>query len=220
VKRIVLALGLTAVTFACGAGRVLAQQTPPAPTRVAIVNIALLFTKYDKAKTYKANLEKQLEPFQLEGRKLKKEMLEWSEAAKNPKVDAAMRERYEYGVREHQRKLEDLEMQVRKLVGTTNESQMVTLYKEIQEAIKAFAQANGIHVVLGYFDQLEGDPYTFPNISRKMQGMDLISCTPLFHVAGLDISQSVADTLNSAYQRAGGASAAGVVPVSGTSNQK
>src|SRR5437868_215847 len=112
VNRTALALGIAAVALACG-GRVAAQQT--APTRVAIVNIGLVFTKYDKAKAYKVHMEKLLEPYQLEGKKLKREMLDWTEAMKHPKFDSKDRERYEQGVRGHQRKLEDLEMQVRKL---------------------------------------------------------------------------------------------------------
>jgi Skp family chaperone for outer membrane proteins len=220
VKRTVLALGLSAVIAACGGGRLLPQASAQTPTRVAIVNIGLVFTKYDKAKAYKDQMKKLVDPFQLEGEKLKKEMLAWSEHMKDPKFDPKEKDRYEQGIRANQRTLEDLEVKVRKLVGTTQENQIINLYKEVQSAITAYAKANGIDVVLGYGEQIDGDLYAFPNINRKMQGMDLGSCNPLFHVPGVDISQQVADTLNAAFQRAGGASASGVVPVSGTSTSK
>jgi Skp family chaperone for outer membrane proteins len=218
VSRTVLALGLAAVTLACCGGRLCAQQTTP--TRVAIVNIGLVFTKYDKAKAYKAHMEKLVEPYQVEDKTLKKQILDWSEAMKRPGFDPKERDRYEQGIRGNQRKLEDLQMTVKKLVGTTQEDQIVNLFKEVQTAIQAYAQANGIHLVLGYGEQIDGDLYAFGNINRKMQGMDLGSCNPLFHVPGVDISQPVADMLNSSFQRAGGASASGVTPVSGTSPSK
>jgi Skp family chaperone for outer membrane proteins len=216
--RTVLALGLAAAAVACCGGRLLAQQ--PTPTRVAIVNIGQVFTKYDKAKAYRVHMEKLLEPYQLEGKNLKKQILDWTEAMKSPKFDPKERDRYEQGIRGNQRMLEDLEMKVRKLVGTTQEDQIVNLFREVQAAIQAYAQANGIHVVLGYGEQIDGDIYAFGNINRKMQGMDLGSCNPLFHVPGIDISQPIADMLNSSFQRAGGTAAGGVTPVSGTSAPK
>jgi Skp family chaperone for outer membrane proteins len=219
VKRTVLALGLAAVMVACGGSRLFAQASATTSTRVAIVNIGLVFTKYDKARAYKDQMKKLVDPYQLEGETLKKEMLAWTEAMKDPKFDPKDRDRYEQGVRGNQRKLEDLEVLVRKLVGTTQEEQIINLYKEVHRAIEAHARANGIHVVLGYGEQIDGDIYAFANINRKMQGMDLGSCNPLFHVPGVDISQQVADTLNAAF-RAAGPSASGVTTVSGTAPSK
>jgi Skp family chaperone for outer membrane proteins len=221
VKRTVLAVGLSAVIMASGGGRLFAQAPAQTPTRVAIINIGLVFTKYDKAKAYKDQMKKLVDPYQLEGEKLKKEILAWTEAMKDPKFDVKDKDRYEQGILGNKRKLEDLENKVRNLVGTAQEDQIINLYKEVHNAIKAYAQAHAIHVVLGYGEQIDGDVYTFPNINRKMQGMDLGSCNPLYHDAGIDISQQVADTLNAAF-RAAGPSASGVVPVSGTgtSNQK
>ena len=216
-NRIVLALGTVAAVVACCGGPLLAQLNAPAPTRVAIINIGLVFTKYDKAKAYKDQMEKLVEPHQLDGKKLKKEMLDWSEAMKNPKFDPKDRERYEQGIRGNQRRLEDLELTVRKLIGKTQEEQVTNLYKEVQGAIHAFAKANAIQVVLGYGEQIDGDPYSFANINRKMQGMDIGSCNPLYFSEGIDISRPVVEMLNLNFQRS-----SGVTPVSGTTtpNQK
>ncbi len=215
-NRTVLALGLAAVTLACATVGPRAQQPAPTQTRLAIVNIGLVFTKYGKAAAYKAQMEKLVEPYMLEGKKLKKEMLDWSEYMKSPKFDPKERERYEAGIRGNRRKLEDLELQVRKLVTKTQEDQIIYLYKEVDAAVQGYARSNGIEMVLGYGEQTDGDSFSFPNINRKMQGMDLASCNPLFHAAGVDISQPVADMLNAAYQTAGGTVPGAVTPVSGT----
>src|SRR5262245_50644228 len=180
-----LALALAAALALAGGSHLAAQQ--PAPTRVAIVNIGLVFTKYAKAESYKRQMEKQLEPYQLEGKKLKKEMLDWSEQMKNPKFDPKDRERYEYHIKEHQRKLEDLELTVRKLVGKTQAKQIIALYKEVETAVQSYARSNAIGVVLGYGEQTDGDVYAFPNINRKMQGMDLGGLNPMFVAPGIDI---------------------------------
>lgn len=216
-KRTVLVLGLAALLGACGALRLWAQPTAaPTSTRVAIVNIGLVFTKYEKAMAYKKQMEKMVEPHRLEGEKLKKEMIDWSEAMKSPKFDLKERDRYEAGIRHNKRMLEDLELKVRKLVGKAQEDQIINLYKEVTGAVEAYAKANGIHLVMGYGEQIDGDLYSIANINRKMQGMDLGSCNPMFHVPGIDISQQVADILNRSYQNAGGQAPAGVTPVSGT----
>lgn len=209
----VLALGLAVLMLATSL--LLAQQntasTQDAPTRVGIVNIGLIFSKYEKANAYKAQMQTLVEPFQLEGKKLKKEILDWSEAMKQPKFDPKDRDRYEQGIRGNQRKLEDLELRVRNLIGTTQQQQVTALYKEVQGAIAAFARANGVNIVLAYGEQIDGDLYSFQNINRKMHGMELCSCCPLYIADGIDISRPVLDTLNAGYQRGNG-----VTPVSGT----
>src|SRR5262249_45044731 len=146
-------------------------QTPPPPMRVAVINIGLVFSKYDKARVHNQQLQKLLEPYQLDGKKLKKEILAWTETMKDPKFDPALRERYEQGIRNNQRALEDLELKVRKLVGKTQDDQIISLYKEVKEAIQSYALSHGIQVVMGYGEQIDGDVYSAPNILRKMQGM-------------------------------------------------
>ena len=109
-----------------------------------------------------------------------------------------------------------MELTVRKLVGKTQEDQIVTLFKEVQEAIQAYAQSQGIHVVLGYGEQIDGDLYSIANINRKMQGMDIGGCNPLFHSPDVDISRQVVQYLNTNYQRAGGVAPSNVIPAGAT----
>ena len=91
-KRTVLTLGLVAVTLACYGLHLIAQQTAPAQMRVAIVNVGLVFTKYEKAKAYKTQMEKMVEPYKQEAEKLKKDMLSWAEYMKSPKFNPKERE--------------------------------------------------------------------------------------------------------------------------------
>jgi Skp family chaperone for outer membrane proteins len=219
VKRMLLVATVTMLTLACLGGRLLVrgqgQAQVPTSTRVAVVNIGLVFSKYDKAQTYKKEMEKILEPFRAKGEKLKKEIMDWSEYIKHPKFDPKDRERYEQGILNNKRQLEDLDREARAKVGKRQEEQIITLYKDVNDLVKAYALNNGIHLVLAYGEQIEGDLFTFPNINRKMQGMDLGSANPLFFVPGVDISTAIADGLNQSYRAAGTA-----VPATPTSAGK
>lgn len=216
-KRSILVLGVAALML--GSLAPLQAQQTAAGTRVAIVNVGLVFSKYDKAKFYKAELEQTLKPYKDKGEQIAAEMKKYGEPLKNKTVtDQKLKEQYEQYLLKLKRDMEDLDMQARKLIGKKQEDQIVTLYKEVTGAVQAFAQANGFQLVLGYGQQIEGDPYSFGNINRIMQGMDLGSATPLFMVGGVEISQSVVDGLNAHYRTASGG--AGTVPAVPTSNQK
>ncbi len=209
----VLALGL--MVFAPAGLMSKARPQATTGTRVAIVNVGLVFSKYEKAKFYKSELETTLRPFKTEGEKIAENMKKYAAAAKDKNVDAKLKDQYEQYLLKLKRDMEDLDMQARKQIGKKQEDQIIILYKEVTGAIQAFAKSNNYQLVLGYGQQIEGDPYSFANINRMMQGMDLGSATPIYLEGSVDISQAIVDTLN-AYYRGG----AGTVPAIPTSNQK
>lgn len=209
-KRTFLYAALASMVLAWGAGQAQAQT---AGTRIAVVNIGAVFQKYDKAKFYKAEMDKMLEPYRLEVEKLRKEMVDWQNAMNHPQFKKEDRPRYESGILANKRKIEDIDREVRSRVGKKQEEQIVGLYRDVSEAVKGYAQANSIQLVLAYGDPAEGDHFTFPNVNRKMQGMDLGTTNPFFFVPQVDISQAIIDTLNHRY-RAGGAATVPATPVS------
>lgn len=209
-KRTFLYAALASMVLAWGAGQAQAQT---AGTRIAVVNIGAVFQKYDKAKFYKAEMDKMLEPYRLEVEKLRKEMVDWQNAMNHPQFKKEDRPRYESGILANKRKIEDIDREVRSRVGKKQEEQIVGLYRDVSEAVKGYAQANSIQLVLAYGDPAEGDHFTFPNVNRKMQGMDLGTTNPFFFVPQVDISQAIIDTLNHRY-RAGGAANVPATPVS------
>jgi Skp family chaperone for outer membrane proteins len=213
VKKSILVLGLAAWAFAGLTGRLLAQQTG---TRVAVVNVGLVFSKYDKARFYKSELEATLKPFKEKGEKIAAEMKTYGEPLKAGKVtDPKLKDQYEQYLLKLKRDMEDVDREARNLIGKKQEDQIITLYKEVIGAIQLFAQQSKYELVLGYGQQIEGDVNSFANINRIMQGMDLGSTTPLFLVGRVDISQAVVDQLNGRYRAAGG-----TVPAVPTSSKK
>ncbi|MFO0970248.1 MAG: OmpH family outer membrane protein [Gemmataceae bacterium] len=185
-------------------------------TKVAVVNVGEVFMKYEKAASYKAELEKIVGPRKAEADKLKNEIKAWQDAMKHPKFDPKDKERYEQAIVANIRKLEDMQRQVQAEIGKKQETQIITLYKDLNTAIDAFAKANSYQLVLGYGD-ITGDLFTVENIDRKMKGMDLGSTTPLFMGAGVNVTEPIIQTLNNMYRTSAGAGApTGVTPVSGT----
>lgn len=197
-----------ALVLALAAGAARAQA--PGYTKVGFVNIEGVLQKYDKAKTFKAEMEEMKKPFKAELEKLQTEIVAWSKEL--PKLpDVKERERYEAGIVHNKRKIEDLNKEVQRKIGKRWEEQMVQLYKEVHTGVQGYAAANGYHAVFAYADPVELDPFSFPMIQRRIAGMSSGAAMTAFYVApGLDITTAVADQLNRS--TAGGAGA----PVQGT----
>src|SRR5262249_44302133 len=155
-------LGLAALLLGGLSGQVQAQAT--AGTRVAVVNVGLVFTKYEKAIFYKSELENTLKPFKTKGEDIVEKMKPYAKALQEKKVtEPKLKEQYEQYLLQQKRTLEDLEAEAKKLVSKKQEDQIITLYKEVIGTIQKYAQDNGYHLVLGYGQQIDGDPFSFAN---------------------------------------------------------
>lgn len=196
-------------------------SAPPAQTRIAFLNIEIVFQKYKKAAIYKQEMEKALEPYRLKAETLKKEIIKWQQDMADPKFDTKNKERYDAGILNNKRQLEDLDRAARKEVGKRNEEQIVQLYKEVNEAVQGYAQSNGFHGVMAFGNSPQLDPLSYVNISRVVQGMEQTGCASVMYTApGLDISEAIVNSLNSRYPTTASTpgtapAAGGVVPASG-----
>lgn len=168
-------------------------------TKVAIVNVGEVFTKYEKAAAFKAEVEKVIGPRKAQAETLKKEMEAWQAQMKSPKFDPKEADRYQQAIIANQRKLQDMDREVRAEIGKVQEFQIISLFKDLNQAVEAVAKSQGFQLVLAYGD-IVGDPFTVENISRKMNGMDLGSTTPLFFHASTNLTDTVVATLNSHYR--------------------
>jgi len=204
--------GVLATALVIGAGGLARAQLPgqslPA-TKVGVVNLGVLFIKYEKSSIYKKELETELAPLKASAEKIKDAMTKHNNWLKDPRsTDAKQRETSEGAMRDGQRALEDLDLQARKLVGKKQENQLIQLYKEIHAAVQTHAQNNGFHVILAYGDPPDQDLFTFQNINRKMGAMDMGAAVPYYWQTNLDVTNDVLVRLNSNYHGAGGVGAA------------
>ncbi len=219
-KKMMLIVGGVAAMAAVYLGsQLLAQQpgtpaAPPAQTRVAFVNIVTVFQNYQKANIYKAEMERLIKPKQAEAEQLRQEMIKWDSDMRDPKFDPAKKEQWTKGILNNKRRLEDLQAEMAQVLGKKNEEQLVQLYSEINEAVKAHAAAQGFHIVLAYGENTKLGSNNIANIARKIQGME-VALVPMYFHPGLEISMAVAEALNRQYPPAAGQS---LTPAGGFKN--
>lgn len=182
--------------FAQNTGAGAATQPQPG-TKVAVINIGHVFNHYVRAEAFKKELESAFNPFKEKAKKLTDDMKIWEEEARKPGATQAVIERNTELIKRNKRELEDLSVQMQKLLGKRQEENLVTLWKEVNMGISKVAEAYGFQIVIGYGDPLEKDMmHLFPNINRKMQAMDGGAGVPLYVHASVDLSHAVTQTLN------------------------
>ncbi|MBI2805308.1 MAG: OmpH family outer membrane protein [Planctomycetes bacterium] len=205
-KMILFATGFAVLAMgAVGSSYLSAQQgggakTPQMQgTKVAVVNIGYVFSKYKRAQQFKLELEQTLAQPKKDAKVLIDQMDAWQKyiREKGPSLPKSERESIEEKLVQHKRKLEIMDHDIRKLLGRKSEQNLETLWKEVNVCITRVSEAYGFQIVFGYGDPFEkGLMDQFPNINRKMQAMDQGSTVPLYVHGSVDLSKTVADTLN------------------------
>jgi Skp family chaperone for outer membrane proteins len=179
------------------------QVQAQSATKVGFVNIGVVFTKYEKAKAFKSELEGAVKEIKASIDTLGKQIMAWQDEMKKPGFPEKERERYEAGIRNNKRQIEDLQLQAQKKIGKRQEEQLIVIYKEIVGATQGFASANGFHAILAFGDPTDqNDLFNVMNIDRKLKGMDMGGVVPLFFDRSLDVSEAIVGNLNTAYGRA------------------
>jgi Skp family chaperone for outer membrane proteins len=178
---------------------------------VAVINLLQVVKNYNKAKFYETELEETLKPYRTQAEGLKAKLIQWQNYLSDPKnqqIKQEDREKGEQSITSLKRQLEDLDKDARKAFGKKKEQQVVQLYQEINEHVKAYAPSHGFHLVMAYFEPVTAaDIFAPANIARKLEGMQMGgSCMPMYFADGMDISNAIVETLNRAYP--GGAAAA------------
>jgi Skp family chaperone for outer membrane proteins len=188
-----------ALVIAVFAGFTSAQEQPPsASIKVVVCNIALVFSKYEKAIAYKKQIEAALHAPKKEAKRLLDEIDEWTVALKSADLKQD-KDEFEEKIFMAKQKLDDLNRRAQALFSKKLEENQAVLWKEVQGGIQTYAVENKIDIVLGYGDPVEKERRDTASINRKMQAMDLGGTVPLFASQRADISYAVADLLNRRY---------------------
>jgi Skp family chaperone for outer membrane proteins len=182
-----------------------AQQPAPAQApacpKVGLVNMAVVLKNYNKFKVYNDEIEKIRIQYDKQHQDLLTRVKQWQEFGVRPQATQAEREQAEDNIKKCKRLLEDNDTEFTKVRQKKSDDQMVQMYKEIEDAIKAFAGPNGFHLILHYSEPLmEADKYTAPNVQRKLVGPGGCGCVcPTYFVPGMDVSADVVRQLNAMY---------------------
>lgn len=169
------------------------QTMPPAVSKIAVVNLGQVIKNYSKFKNFMTDFQakdlaarKQLEAVQTEAVKLK------AEQAK-PETSATRQQEIEKRMRDIQRQVQDFSEETGARLGKEQFDMLVAVYKEIDEAVKVYAQAKNLEMVLHYNDAVGQDLYLPEVFRRRLQNN---ACLPMYTHPSLDISNQITEMLN------------------------
>lgn len=199
-KRVLLAV------FVLGVSTAMAQNVHETPksadaTRIAVVNVGYIFTKYELAIRLKAGIDEMLVEPKKEAQRILTQVRAWEAAIAQQDFGTSSKEEYEANLKKAKRQLEDMDADIKKRIGKKQEENLLILWKDVQQGIRVCAENRGIDVVFGYGDPMnEKDLNLFPNVNRKMQAMDHGSAVPLYARHGTDLAEEVTRYLNDRYR--------------------
>ena len=209
--RAMLWMGGVVVTLAAliGAGHLVAEskeEQPPVPhTRIALLNLNYVINHYDKFKHFQQELKETMQPFQQKDAQLRKKMEKLRAEAEqfardlnkgeaNGKSIQQKKDALEGRARELQRAVEDNSIQARLLLNKKSAEEMKSLFRDVEQAVKRYAPAHHLDVVLQYNEPITPAEYfSTPNMHRKLDCGPLM---PLTSTPGIDISKDISDLLN------------------------
>ena len=204
---VVLALSCTAVTAqpakptSASADRTNVMASNVGTTKVAVFNIGVVFTKYQRAIDMKEEAAADIKRFQGEAKELIENIKAWETARQNRDLSQKKKDLYEEKIINAKRQLEDLDRQARSQVGKAQEAKLGHLWRDVRAAVKTYAADHDLQLVIAYGDPLQAELVDqFPNINRKMQSMDQGAGIPFFVGSNVDISDALVEMLNRQYR--------------------
>jgi Skp family chaperone for outer membrane proteins len=92
------------------------------------------------------------------------------------------------------REVQDLGDAAKKYLTKMQDDMAVQIYREVNEAVTAYARANDIELVMHYNDAITPqDMYNPANVQRKLQ---FGGCFPMYYTPGMNITDTVIAMLN------------------------
>lgn len=175
------------------AGAPAAAPVAAVQTRIAIINLSQVIKNYKKFASVQAEMnskqatyKSQYDNYNTSAQAKKAEMAK-------PETPMARKEQLVKELKDIERKVQDLEEDMKKALGELQASRMVQLYKEIEDAVTVYAKARNIELVMHYNDGIGQDKYLPAFLGRRLSNG---ACMPVYNVPGMDITEAVTGMLN------------------------
>jgi len=132
-------------------------------TKIAILNVRVVFEQYQRSIAMENELDKLAKPFQDKAKKLREEIARLQKELPSPRLDQKTKDRYEDAIRKSKYELEELSVEFRRIFSRKHEENLETLRKEVTMGADAVAKAYGFHLVLPV-----GEPdFSEPSLDRR-----------------------------------------------------
>jgi Skp family chaperone for outer membrane proteins len=175
-----------------------AQPQPPAQTRVGILNMGYVLKNYAKVNNYTEEMKGHFTQFDAALKGMKDTIEARQKQLQDPKLSASDKEAVTTEITRLQREMEDKNNGMKKFVAAKTDEQMVTVYKDIQEAAQRYALSHNLDMVLTHIDAVSDADFLNPgNVMSKMQQR---ACMPLYYNKSMDVSKDIVDALNKNFQ--------------------
>ncbi len=169
-------------------------QVAPLQTRIALVNIAQVIKHYNKYKNYQAQMEAELAPLKKELEAKKAAAIAKENEATKPETPTARREQLQKEIRAMQREMQDKVDEINSSTAKKRLEQLQTIYRDVQDAVAAFAKAYAYELVLQYSDGADTtEKMSGPALQQKLGNG---ACFPLYVDPRMDITEPVIQMLN------------------------
>jgi Skp family chaperone for outer membrane proteins len=172
-----------------------APATAPAPrTRIAVVNLVGVLRNYQKWVDFEHQYKGLLADYDKEVSKQKTAALQLKSDIERA-TDDATRTQLQQKLKELDRTVQDWSEKYKQDVAKYTDNLTTQVYREIEEAVAAYARSNDIEMVLHYNDAINPTDLSQPyNIQRKLSSA---GCMPMYTVPGMDITKYISEMLNS-----------------------
>jgi Skp family chaperone for outer membrane proteins len=195
-----LAAGLAALMFGMGKPVAAQESAAPAP-KVAVINIATVFSKYEKASRFKKEMEDMLQPYKKDIESMQQEVANLKKLKEVPMQNPAVVDQLQERLTQKNRQIEDTQTRARKEIGAKSEQQLILLWNEISLVVRRQAEAQGFTLVLSYGEPVGNELGIFAKINRKMTALEAGGTIPLYIHPSIDITDAVTRQLNDAYRK-------------------
>jgi Skp family chaperone for outer membrane proteins len=172
------------------------EQSKEAPvTKIAFVNLKVVFEKYDRAQAMQEELITAARPYQQHAKKLRDhiKVIEEELARKQVQMPRALRDQYEDAIRKDRNQLEDLTIEFTRQFNRKHKDLFIVLQKEVLMSVKAVAESRGFHAVLPYSEP--SFPVPTLEVCDTQKSEPNAKGAPIYLHSSVDITDTVILTL-------------------------
>jgi Skp family chaperone for outer membrane proteins len=168
-------------------------QRPPLQTRIAIVNLSQVIKNYKKFQAFEGDLKSQTQAIQRDLDQKKTQATSEQKEMEQPATPPERREQLERHIKQMQREVQDSIEDAKQKMSKREFDQLIQTYKEVKDAVDAYARAYAIELVLQYNDAVGPEVYVPGNFQHKLANR---ACMPIYVDPRMDITEPVTTMLN------------------------
>jgi Skp family chaperone for outer membrane proteins len=170
------------------------QQRPAVQSRIAVMNLGQVIKGYRKYQSFETEMKQTSTELQKQLESKKATGVGWQKQLEQPGLPPDQRDQLERDIKRLQREMQDSIEEAKARIQKREVDQMVVIYKDIKDAVDAYARTYGFEMVMQYTDAIGPDAYAPQNFSHKMTNR---ACMPIFVDQRLDITTEITQMLNS-----------------------